>query len=338
MNQYIYTIENINNSSFEGSIFWAALISFIFALIIWQIKNSFEKFKEESNALNELQIALGINMQKIKDNKSLFNGWLDALNKSTLYSTEFHHLFFPYEKVKNIKNSKILNQVLSTFYMCESFGKDLSSMHKSYYDLSVSSNFDKKDSDDWIAFNKVTHAAVIKNKASFETIMKAILRDVDDIKRYIRVRRSSCFFKIENIFNDNSSKKFEKLSNVILVDAINTFVDKENGKFQEIYELLEQYPNKKIILTNADDEEMEQFNLNELPYEVFTLKHNPEKSDPLYFEKMLKYFNLKTNDVIYFEHNKEAVKSAQSIGITTYYYDHVQKDLNQLKSFLNKNI
>ena len=38
----------------------------------------------------------------------------------------------------------------------------------------------------------------------------------------------------------------------ILVDAVNTFVIKGDGIFKEMSELLEQYPNRKIILTNAD--------------------------------------------------------------------------------------
>lgn len=125
---------------------------------------------------------------------------------------------------------------------------------------------------------------------------------------------------------------------VILVDAVNTLVDKETGMFKEMYTLLEQYPNKKIVLTNADDEQMEKFGLDDLPYEVFTLKHNPNKPDPIYFQTMLKHFDLKANEVIYFEHNESAVKSAQSIGIKTYHYDPVQKDLDLLQSFLNQNI
>lgn len=60
-----------------------------------------------------------------------------------------------------------------------------------------------------------------------------------------------------------------------------------------MFELLEKYPNKKIILTNAD--------------------------------------------VIYFEYNPDAVKSAESIGITSYFYDADKKDLDRLETFLDKN-
>ena len=75
-----------------------------------------------------------------------------------------------------------------------------------------------------------------------------------------------------------------------------------------------------------------------LPYEVFTLKHNPEKTDPKYYEIMLKHFGLIKDDVIYFEHSPEAVKSAESICIKTHYYDSEKKDLEALKDFLTGNL
>jgi hypothetical protein len=53
---------------------------------------------------------------------------------------------------------------------------------------------------------------------------------------------------------------------------------------------------------------------------------------------MLKNFNLNEDEVIYFEHNPEAVKSAQSIGINTYFYDNDKKDLISLKKFLDDNL
>lgn len=76
----------------------------------------------------------------------------------------------------------------------------------------------------------------------------------------------------------------------ILVDAVNTFVIKDKGIFEAMHNLLEEYPNRKIILTGANDEQMEAFGLNDMPYEVFTLKHRPEKTDPKYYEIMLKNF------------------------------------------------
>lgn len=124
----------------------------------------------------------------------------------------------------------------------------------------------------------------------------------------------------------------------ILVDAINGLI-LENGKvFKDMHEMLEAYPNPKIVLTGANDEQFEAFNLGDSPYEVFTLKHNPEKTDPTYFKILLEKFSLTPDDVVYFEHNPEAVKSAESLGITSYFYDHTKEDIPSLKKFIDSNI
>lgn len=125
---------------------------------------------------------------------------------------------------------------------------------------------------------------------------------------------------------------------IILVDAVNTFVIEGSGIFKEMHELLETYENKKVILTNADDEQLKSFGLDQTPYEVFTLKHNPEKTDPLFFSSMLKHFGLSNDDVVYFEHNPKAVESAQSVGIVSYHYDPQQKDILALKAFLDASL
>lgn len=124
----------------------------------------------------------------------------------------------------------------------------------------------------------------------------------------------------------------------ILVDAVDTFVIEGQGVFKEMHDLLEQFQETKIILSNADDSQIVPFNLTNLPYELFTLKHNPDKIDPLYFKTMLEHFNLQASDVIYFEHNPDAVKSAKSVGIISYYYDSEKKDLEKLKEFLKENL
>lgn len=124
----------------------------------------------------------------------------------------------------------------------------------------------------------------------------------------------------------------------ILVDAINTFIIKELGVYKEMHELLEKYPNKKIVLTNADDKNIKQYGLDKLPYELFTLKNNPSKTSSEYFTLMLNHFNLKAEDVVYFEHNLDAVISAQVLGIQTYHYDSQKKDLVKLKEFIDNGL
>jgi HAD superfamily hydrolase (TIGR01509 family) len=127
----------------------------------------------------------------------------------------------------------------------------------------------------------------------------------------------------------------------ILVDAVHCFVVKNEAKieiFQEMYSLLEKYPNRKITLTGANDEEVEKFGLEDVPYELFTLKHSPEKTNPEYYQIMLANFNLKPDEVIYFEHSIDAVKSAEAVGIKTYFYDNDKKDLVSLKNFIDENL
>lgn len=127
----------------------------------------------------------------------------------------------------------------------------------------------------------------------------------------------------------------------VLVDAVDGFVIESGSGFEifkEIHDLLETFPNRKIILTGANDEQYKKFGLDKMPYDVFTLKHNPEKTDPKYFETMLQHFGLSKDDVIYFEHNPDAVKSAESVGIKSYYYDPEERDLVALKSFLTENL
>jgi FMN phosphatase YigB (HAD superfamily) len=124
----------------------------------------------------------------------------------------------------------------------------------------------------------------------------------------------------------------------ILVDAIHALFDDQGNIFTEMYDLLETFENEKIILTGANDEQFKSFGLDKAPYEVFTLKHNPEKTDPEYFKTMLNHFNLAASDVIYFEHYAQSVISAESAGILTYFYDNTKKDLDSLNTFITNNI
>ncbi|HSX19038.1 MAG TPA: HAD-IA family hydrolase [Candidatus Saccharimonadales bacterium] len=124
----------------------------------------------------------------------------------------------------------------------------------------------------------------------------------------------------------------------ILVDAIYAFILADGSIYKEMYDLLETFPNKKILLTGASGKRFVEFGLDKMPYEVFTLAQNPKKSDPKYYELILNHFGLDKDDVIYFEHNEDALKSAKSVGIKTYFYDPNKKDLNSLKKFLSKNL
>jgi FMN phosphatase YigB (HAD superfamily) len=53
---------------------------------------------------------------------------------------------------------------------------------------------------------------------------------------------------------------------------------------------------------------------------------------------MLQHFGLSKKEVIYFEHNEKAVKSARKAGIQTCHYNPEKKDVNELKEFLIENL
>lgn len=124
----------------------------------------------------------------------------------------------------------------------------------------------------------------------------------------------------------------------ILVDAYNTFVIADQWVDTSMFELLESYENTKLIVTNATLEQTKEFGLVDLPYDMFSMEHEPNKTDPLYFTTLLEKFELKTEDVVYFEHNAESVTAAASIWIAIYWFDHSKRDLIALKAFLDDNL
>lgn len=127
----------------------------------------------------------------------------------------------------------------------------------------------------------------------------------------------------------------------ILVDAVDCFVIQSSDGFhifEPMRKLLDEFPNKKIILTGADDNQIKTFGLDKMQYEVFSLKHNPEKTNPEYYTRMLHHFGLTTEDVVYFEHNPEAVKSAESVQIKTHFWDNDTKPLKDLRVFLENTV
>lgn len=128
----------------------------------------------------------------------------------------------------------------------------------------------------------------------------------------------------------------------ILVDAVDAFIiktDKGYDIFADMQKMLDGFTNRKIIVTGAFIKDgFPKYGLDAMPYEVFTLEHNPEKTDPEYYRIMLRTFGLRPEEVVYFEHNPEAVTAAQSVGIATYFWDNDKRPLEDLRLFLNKNI
>ena len=119
----------------------------------------------------------------------------------------------------------------------------------------------------------------------------------------------------------------------ILVDAWNTLIT-EHGVDPELKKMLDDFPVPKIIVTNANPEEQQTYGMVNLPYPLFTMAHKPNKTDPEYFRALFKEYSLTAKKLIYFEHHPEAVKTAQSLGITTYLFDYKKRDVTLLKAFI----
>ncbi len=120
---------------------------------------------------------------------------------------------------------------------------------------------------------------------------------------------------------------------IILVDAWNTFVT-ATGINQKLYAVLEQFPNTKIIVTNANAPKRIELGIVDMPYPVYSLDNNPSKSEPEYYHLFLKEHSLTAANVVYFEHNPSAVQAARSVGIATLQYDPVTKDSEAVRQFL----
>jgi len=141
-------------------------------------------------------------------------------------------------------------------------------------------------------------------------------------------------FKNQSCQDNKFNQTIHTMNKTILLDANHTFII-EGKIFQQMKQLLDKFNNKKIILTNANDEERKKKGITNMPYEVFSLNHNPNKTDPKYFLQMLNHFSLLPRDVVYFEHCARSVESAKLAGIlAVYHYDESKKDLASLEKFL----
>jgi leucyl-tRNA synthetase len=129
--------------------------------------------------------------------------------------------------------------------------------------------------------------------------------------------------------------KIENKQKVILVDAVHCLVDEKGNVNKALKTYLDTFENKKIVLTNAPVGKHKLLFGGIKDYETFTLENNPNKKDSLYYKKFLEKSRLNPEQVIYFEHDKENVISAESAGIKTLHYEG---DLNAVKNFLSNSL
>jgi len=129
----------------------------------------------------------------------------------------------------------------------------------------------------------------------------------------------------------NSEKKDNKF---ILVDAVHCLIDENGIVNKALKDYLDSFENKKIVLTNASFDKHKKLFQN-VDYEIFSLENKPSKKDPSYYKIFLEKYKLKSEQVIYFEHDKENIESSESSGIKTFFYEN---NLNEIKSFIEDNL
>ena len=123
----------------------------------------------------------------------------------------------------------------------------------------------------------------------------------------------------------------------ILVDAISCLFDEKRKINKKLLEMLLSYNLQLIIVTNVDLKDIINKPIIDIigqNISVFTIKNNPNKTNPQYFKELLREYNLNPNEIIYFDHSKENINSAEKIGINSELY----KNLNQIKKFIDENL
>lgn len=119
---------------------------------------------------------------------------------------------------------------------------------------------------------------------------------------------------------------------VLFVDGMHCMYDEAFSVNKELLSLLESYHLQKIIVVNGFEKRARA--ALQKKFEIFSLEEEGIKKNTLeYWKRVLSYYHLKAHEVLYFDHDKNNVETAQSIGIHALQYT---KDIKKIKTFLEK--
>ncbi len=144
---------------------------------------------------------------------------------------------------------------------------------------------------------------------------------------------------------------YNKVKRVILVDGMFTIYDSNFKVNSELLAILNSFNAKKILVVNGFREkgrkllESGGFQASS-GFEAFSLEEEKvNKDDPLFFETLFKKYNLSSEEVLYFDHQKENVDAAKKLGILSEVYqtpmqvnEFIEKNLFGFKSLIQKNV
>lgn len=104
---------------------------------------------------------------------------------------------------------------------------------------------------------------------------------------------------------------------------------------KKLLKILNLFDNRKILVVNGFIKKGLQV-LEGENFDGFSLEEEGiKKTNQFYFERLLEKFNLFADQVIYFDHNEDNVKSAQSLGILSIQYDGSNE---KIRNFIEENI
>ncbi|MFA6079999.1 MAG: HAD-IA family hydrolase [Candidatus Gracilibacteria bacterium] len=132
-----------------------------------------------------------------------------------------------------------------------------------------------------------------------------------------------------NVFMQFNRKKVEK---TLLLDGVFCLINEDFSLNEEVYTLAKMLGLRTIIVTNAPLEKLMPI-VEQTGFEYVTYEHNPEKTDPEYYRKLLVDKNLKASECVYVENREVHVKVAEGLGIPTIHYTK-PSDIKKVESFL----
>jgi leucyl-tRNA synthetase len=131
-----------------------------------------------------------------------------------------------------------------------------------------------------------------------------------------------------------------KPNQTILVDAINTlFIKQEDGLVlnTELADYLNYLDAQKIIVTNAKDEILTKLEelIKDYSWKIFSLKFNPEKTSPEFYQIAIKELNLDVTNTIYFDHLPANLEAAKYNNINCFQYLNNKQAIELVNDFIN---
>jgi FMN phosphatase YigB (HAD superfamily) len=126
------------------------------------------------------------------------------------------------------------------------------------------------------------------------------------------------------------------MKRTILADGMHTIYDRNFNINKELLEIIDFFDTKKILVVNGFREKGKEVLKNSSITEAFSLEEKQiKKENPEFFEVLLSRFDLKPKDLIYFDHDENNVKSAESVGIISRHYTNNNEEI---KDFIGENL